>query len=148
MSGFMSGVYPAYFRNEEPIPSLWNRLNVSGIVGVIVQRLPQFANGYPEAAVEINERIVEPEAASKLLPADDLSRIFEQRDEEPIRLLLQLDASPVLQELPRGDVYLKGTELIDNSGLCLHTWPPKPEELMRSRVYHRVTPVNGPSLIA
>ena len=58
-SGFLSGIYPAYFRNEEPIPSLWNCLNVSGIVGVIVQRLPQLANRHAEAAVKINERIVQ-----------------------------------------------------------------------------------------
>jgi hypothetical protein len=96
MSGLMSGVYPADFRNKEPIPSLWNRLNVSGIFGVIVQRLPQFANRHAEAAVKINERIVGPEAASKLLPADYFSRVFQERDEESIRLLLQLDASPVL----------------------------------------------------
>ena len=36
----LSGIYPAYFRNEKPIASLWNCLNVSGIVGIIVQRLP------------------------------------------------------------------------------------------------------------
>jgi hypothetical protein len=98
-----------------------NRLNISGIVGIIVQRLPKLANRHPKAAIKINEGIVEPETASKLLPADDFSGVFQQRDEEPIRLLLQLDASPVLQELPRGGVYLKRAELIDNSGLCLHT---------------------------
>ena len=123
--GFMSGIYPAYFRNEEPISSLWNCLNVSGIVGVIVQRLPQLANRHPEAAVKIDKRIVRPQAASKFLPADYFSGVFQERDEEPIGLLLQPDASPVLQEFPRGGVYLKRAELIDNSGLCLHTWPPK-----------------------
>jgi hypothetical protein len=125
MSGLMSGIDPADFRNEEPIPSLWNCLNVSGIFGVIVQRLPQFANRYSKAAVKIHECIARPEAASEFLPADDLSGVFEQRDEEPMRLLLQPDASPVLQEFPRGGVYLKRAELIDNSGLCLHSWPPK-----------------------
>ena len=55
----MSGIYPAYFRNEEPISSLWNCLNVSGIVSVIVQRLPQLANRHAEAAVKINKRIVQ-----------------------------------------------------------------------------------------
>jgi hypothetical protein len=121
----MSGIYPAYFRNEKPIASLWNCLNVPGIVSVIVQRLPQLANRHAEAAVKIDKRILGPQAVSKFLPADYLSGVFQERDEEPIRLLLQLDASPVLQELPRGGVYLKRTELIDNSGLCLHTWPPK-----------------------
>jgi len=125
MSGLMSHIYPADFRNKEPIPSLWNRLNVSGIFGIIVQRLPQLANRHSKTAVEINERIVRPEAGSKLLPADDFSGVFKERDEEPTRLLLQLDASPVLQEFSGGDIYLKRTELIDDSGLCLQTWPPK-----------------------
>ena len=74
---------------------------------------------------KIDKRILGPQAVSKFLPADYLSGVFQERDEDPIRLLLQLDASPVLQKLPRGGVYLKRTELIDNSGLCLHTWHPK-----------------------
>jgi hypothetical protein len=117
----MSGVYPANLRNKEPVPSLRNRLNVPWIVGVIVQRLSKLTNRHPQATVEIDECIVEPQAASKLLPADDFSGIFQERDKEPIGLLLQLDASPVLQEFPQGGVYLKRTELIDNSRLCLHT---------------------------
>jgi hypothetical protein len=80
--GFLSGLYPAYFSNKEPISSLWNCLDVSGIFGVIVQRLPQLANRHPEAAVKINKRISRPEAASKFLATDYFSRVFEQRDQE------------------------------------------------------------------
>jgi hypothetical protein len=97
-----------YFRNEEPISSLWNCLNVSGIISVIVQRLPQLANRHAEAAVKIDKRILGPQAVSKFLPADYLSGVFQERDEEPIRLLLQLDASPVLQEFPEAGVTSKG----------------------------------------
>jgi hypothetical protein len=80
----MSGIYPAYFRNKESIASLWNCLNVSGIIGVIVQRLPQLANRHSEAAVKINKRIVRPEAASKFLATDYLSGVFQQRDKKPM----------------------------------------------------------------
>jgi hypothetical protein len=80
----MNGIYPAYFGNEESISSLWNCLNVPGIFGVIVQRLPQLANRHPEATVKINERIVTPKAASKFLPADYLSGVFQECDEEPM----------------------------------------------------------------
>jgi hypothetical protein len=79
---FLTSIYPAYFSNKEPVSSLRNCLNVSGIVGVIVQRLPQLANRHPQAAVKINKRIAGPEAASKFLATDDFSRVFEQRDEE------------------------------------------------------------------
>ena len=124
----MSGVYPAYFRYKEPISSLWNCLNVSGVVGVILQRLPELANRDPEATVEIDEGIVGPETASQFLSADDFSRVFEERDEEPTGLLLQPYASPVLEEFPGGGVYLKRAELIGNSGICLHTLAPKAVE--------------------
>jgi hypothetical protein len=119
----MSSIYTAYFRNKEPISSLWNCLNVSGVFGIIVQRLPELANRHPKATVKINERIVTPQPASQLLPADDFSGVFEQRDEQPIRLLLQPYASPVFQEFPRGGVYLKRAELIGNSGLFAHLAP-------------------------
>ena len=84
MTFFLSGIYTANFRNKESISSLWNCLDVSGIFGVIVQRLPQLANRHPEAAVKINERIARPEAASKFLTTDDYSGVCEQRDEEPM----------------------------------------------------------------
>ncbi len=121
MSGLIGDIYPPDFRNEEPIPSLWNCFNVSGIFGTIVQRLPQLANRHAEAAVKIYERISRPEAAAKFLSSDYFSGVFQKRDKEPMGLLLQPDAFPVLQQFPRGGVYLKRTELIDNSGLCLHT---------------------------
>jgi hypothetical protein len=120
----MSGIYPAHFSNKEPISSLGNCLNVSGIFGIIVQRLPKLANRHPEATVKINERIVTPEAVSKFLPTDEFSGVFQERDEEPMGLLLQPYASPVLQEFAGSGVYLKRTELIDNFGMRLHTSPP------------------------
>ncbi len=94
----MSDCHSPDFRNKEPIASLWNGLDVSGIFGVIVQRLSQLANRHTEAAVEVDERIVGPQAAAKFLAADDFSGSFEEHDEEPIGLLLQPDRSPVLQE--------------------------------------------------
>jgi hypothetical protein len=120
-----SGVHSSDFGNKEPISVLWDGLDVSRILGVVVQRLPELANRYAEAAIEIDERIAGPEATSKFLATDDFSGVFQQHEEELIGLLLQPDASSVLEEFCRGGVYLKRAELIDNSGLCLHTWPPK-----------------------
>jgi hypothetical protein len=74
-------------------------LDVSGIFGVVVQRLSEFANRYAEAAVEVDKGIAEPETAAKFLAADDFSGSFEEHEEEPVGLLLQPYGSPVLQEL-------------------------------------------------
>ena len=82
---------------KETIAPLGNGLYISRTFGIVAKRLSQLAHRHAEAAVEINERIVGPEAASKFLPAADFSRTFEQRDEEAIRLLLQPYASPILQ---------------------------------------------------
>ena len=96
--------------------------------GVIAQRLPKFADRHAETAVKIHERIVRPEAASKVLAADDFSGSFEKHEEELIGLLLHPYGSPVLQEFARGGVYLKRAELIDGSWMCLHIWAPQAEE--------------------
>src|ERR1700722_16668864 len=85
---FLSGIYPAHFRNEEPISSLRNCLNVSGIVSVIVQRLSKLANRHPETAVKIYKRISRPETASKFVSSDYFSGVFQKRDEQPAGLLL------------------------------------------------------------
>jgi hypothetical protein len=80
----MSGIYPAYFRNKEPIASLGNCLDVAGGFGVIVQRLPQLSNRHAEAAVKIDERISRPEAASKFVATNYFSGAFKECDEEPM----------------------------------------------------------------
>jgi hypothetical protein len=125
MGGLRSGIYPVYFSDEEPIASLWNGLDVAGIFGVIVQRLPELAHRYPETAVKIYECISRPETASKFAAGDHFPGVFEECDEEPTGLLLQSYASPVFEEFPGGGVYLKRAELVDNSGICLHTFAPK-----------------------
>jgi hypothetical protein len=94
-----SGVHSSDFGNEEPISALWNCLDVARILGIVLQRLPELANRYAEAAVEIDERIAGPEPTSKFLAADDFSGSFQEHEKEPIGLLLQPYGPPVLQEL-------------------------------------------------
>jgi hypothetical protein len=78
----MSSADLAYFSNEESISPLWNCLDVSGVVSVINQRLPQLANRHAEAPVKIYKRISRPETASKFLSSDYFSGVFQKRDEE------------------------------------------------------------------
>jgi hypothetical protein len=61
-SGSMSGLYLAHLRNKEAISALGNGLDVAGVLGIIAKRFPQFANGDTEAAVEVDKRIVAPDA--------------------------------------------------------------------------------------
>ncbi len=91
---------------------------------VIVKGLSELSNGYTEAAIEVDEGVAGPKEGAELLAGDDLARGVEERDEEAKGLLLQLDASAVLEEFSGGGVYLERAELIDHSGMCLHTVAP------------------------
>jgi hypothetical protein len=96
---FRNGIHSPDLRYKEPVSALRDGLDVSGIFGVVVQRVPEFANRHPEAAVEVDEGVAGPEAAAKLLAADDFSGSFEEHEEEAIGLLLQPYGSPILHEL-------------------------------------------------
>jgi hypothetical protein len=56
------GYFRIDLRSEEAISALGNGLDVAGILGIIAKRLPQFANGDTEAAIEVDKRIVAPDA--------------------------------------------------------------------------------------
>ena len=60
----MGGEFRIDLRSEEAISALGNGLDVAGVLGIIAKRLPQFANGYAEAAVEVDKRIVAPDAVA------------------------------------------------------------------------------------
>ena len=110
---------------KRAIAALRNGLDKVGVLGVVVQRLPEFADRCSEATVEVNEGVAWPQTSSKLLATDDFSGVFQKHEEEPIGLLLVLYLSPVLQEPRRVGVYLKRAESIDGSWMCLHTWVPQ-----------------------
>jgi hypothetical protein len=82
--GVMSCIHTADVTDKESISALRDGLNIAGIIGVIVQRIPQLTHRHPQAAVKINKRIAGPEAASKFFTTDYFSGIFQERDEEPM----------------------------------------------------------------
>ena len=110
---------------QETIAPLGNGLYISRTFGIVAKRLSQLAHRDAEAAVKVDERIFRPDTASQLLAGNDLSGALQKHDQKPKRLLLQLYAPAVLQQFAGGGVYLKRTEEVHNSGMCLHILPPK-----------------------
>jgi hypothetical protein len=78
--------------NEETVASLGNRLDVSGILGVIPQRLPHFANRNSQTAIKIDKGVALPDSALDFLTSDNPSGIFQKDHEQTKRLLLQFYA--------------------------------------------------------
>ena len=113
-------------RSEKAVTTFGNRFDVAGILGVVPERLPKFANRNPETAVEVDEGVVPPDAVAQIVAGDDLPCIFQERDQEPEWLLLQLYPVPVFQELAGGGIHLKGpNRKREPRGVC--TSPPMRE---------------------
>src|ERR1700745_1675548 len=111
----MSGIYLAHLRNEEAISTLGNGLDVARVLGIIAQRLPQFANGDTEAAVEVDKRILAPDAMASIVAGAHLSSVFKKNTQKPEGLLLQLHPIPVFQEFARDRIHLERAEPIERT---------------------------------
>ena len=114
---------------------LGNGLDVAGVLGIIAKRLPQFANGYTEAAVEVDKRIVAPDAMAQVVAGDHLSGIFQKNDQKPEWLLLQLHPIPVFQEFARDGIHLERAEPIERTDRRVHV---SPRSHRSTRAVHRV----------
>ena len=117
------GDFRIALRSEEAISALGNGLDVTGMLGIIAKRLPQFANGYSEAAVEVDKRIVAPDAMAQVVAGDHLSSIFQKNDQKPEGLLLQLHPVPVFQEFARDGIHLERSEPKESTERRVHVSP-------------------------
>ena len=110
---------------KETIAPLGNGLYISRTFGIVAKRLSQLAHRDAEAAVKVDERPLPARYGFSAPRGYDLSGALQKHDQKPKRLLLQLYAPAVLQQFAGGGVYLKRTEEVHNSGMCLHILPPK-----------------------
>src|ERR1700751_2860532 len=122
-------------RREEAISALGNGLDVAGVLGIITQRLPQFANGNSEAAIEVDKRIVAPDAMAQVVAGNHLSGVFQKNDQKPEWLLLQLYPVPVFPEFARVAIHLERAEPIERTTRRVHVSPRSPRS---TRAVHRV----------
>ena len=83
---------------KKPIPSFGDCFNIGGAIGVIAQRFSQLAHRDSKAAVEIDIRVVRPDAIPKFLPRHYLARIFQKDHEQTKGLVLQPYPFAILQE--------------------------------------------------
>ena len=60
-------------RGHEPVSAPWKGLNVTRCIGIIVQRVPHFSDGYAQAVIELNKGVFWPQALPDFFPRDDFS---------------------------------------------------------------------------
>src|SRR6516165_6711007 len=85
--------------------------DVSRVLRIIGERLPEFPDGSIQAGFEINEGIVRPELFLEFLAADNFAGAGSQRSQQQHRLLLEANFPSVFAEFARSKVGQKGAEL-------------------------------------
>src|SRR5499427_8328728 len=101
-------------RHEEPVTSLSSRLDVTGMVGVIAQRLANLPNSAIKSYIEVNEGVSRPQLLLQLLPRDQCACVGQQLNQYPEGLLLQLNANTVLAQFSVPLRKFKRSEAKDN----------------------------------
>lgn len=80
---------------DETIAAAWDGFDVTRSVGVVTQHATEFLDGGVEGVVEIDERVLGPDALAKLFASNQYSRFFEKRRQYLERLTLAADAHAV-----------------------------------------------------
>jgi hypothetical protein len=99
-------------RTDEAISVARDRLDEVRRVGRISQRVAQPLDGSVQAVLEVDERVVAPEATPEILAGDDLAGRLEQRDEDGEWLILQCDTYATLPQVARDGIQLEGPEAV------------------------------------
>jgi DNA-directed RNA polymerase beta' subunit len=108
-----SGLRHRHVTNES-ISAPLQRLDVGRHIRAVAERFPHLPHCGRQAALERNERALPPERSPQLFPRHQLARMFEQRPQQPERLLLQLNPPPVPPQFARPEIRLEGAEVDDS----------------------------------
>ena len=81
-------------RSNETIPSTRNSLDKTRFLGGVVQSLPQLIDRVIQIVVEIDKRIVKPQALVEFVARDQSPGALQQGHENLKGFFLQLDSEP------------------------------------------------------
>src|ERR1700730_15934131 len=84
-----SGRIGTFDLREEAVSATGNGLDKTGTFGRVVKRLTDFADGFVESVVEIDEGVRGPKFFLKLLASYDIAGVLKQHSQDLEGLLLQ-----------------------------------------------------------
>ena len=77
---------------DKPVTTFWKGLDIAGIIGGVSQGASELADRDIDSLVKVAEGLVGPQPVAQFLPADNLSRTFEQNLQKLQGLLLHSDS--------------------------------------------------------
>jgi len=110
---------------DKPIPAAGDGLDEFGLAGIVLQRIPDLADGFVDPVLEIDEGAVVPDFLPDGVARDQLSRLACQKLEQAQSLRRQFDGMPAAAQL---------------FGFQIDLVARKPQHL-RSRKSHRSKPL-------
>jgi hypothetical protein len=97
-------------RSHEAVTQSGKRFDVARLLGGVAKCLSQPGDGGVQVVVEVDERVLAPEALAQIVAAHQFAGTFQQRDEEFERKSRQADPPSVPGQLPRARVRLERPE--------------------------------------
>jgi hypothetical protein len=89
---------------DEPVASPGERLDISGFLGGVAERVPQPSNGGVDALIEFDNGFAGPEFAPDFLARDQIAGPLQEHEQDLKRLILQPDFRASFTQFPRADV--------------------------------------------
>ena len=96
-------------RGLQPVPTPRERLEEPWFVRVVAKRLAHLADCRVQAGIDVHTDVI-PQSSPQVLSTHDLLRMFEERDQESKRQILERDEHTVSAKLAGIDVYLERIE--------------------------------------
>jgi hypothetical protein len=97
-------------RRDETIAATGNRFNVSRFFGIVCERGPDLLLAKVDTALEVDERIVTPEAMLDLFPGHDLAGTFDKQRKHSERLRMHFYGNTGFAQSAACGVQFVGTE--------------------------------------
>ena len=100
-------------RSQKSIAFSRQSLYIPGSLCVVRECVPDLPDRNPEAVIELDERVVRPQALPYCFAVDDLAWLLNQQHQKPVGQFLQLDPATVPDESSLRCVEFKWTEAIE-----------------------------------
>src|SRR5262249_11481130 len=120
--------------SDEAVASTRDRLDKARLIGRLAEGVAQFLNGRVDAMVELDDGVVRPQSQPDLVAQHDVAGMIEHHDQNPDRLLAQLDADAALAQFPRPNIEFEGPKTIETR------WRSVGHDPRALRAYHRQRP--------
>ena len=99
-------------RRDKAIPAARQRLHKARLRGGILENLANLVDRSSQTAIEVDKSVRRPKLLTDLFPCNQLSRAFQEHDEQLKRLRLQAQSYSLFSQLARMQIGFETSQMI------------------------------------